>query len=368
MYFFLCILLVAPLDAKLISSIADGYFSNRWSFDSFDCRFVMRAGNAVTEDEAIMSGPTSDIASAAGVWIVNGDNVLYTIECEKEVVERAFAKFAREKHEETEELSGLSVPFPTRTYLSSANAMLKFSPVIRLVNIHNEGEIQRHRIRGTPFDMLRQMGPGELISPGELLRKRLEDTTLELVLHEDENKLLCLGFPEEGIRYKLDRRTGFLPVEFRRGDTESKGGGGISVYVTETKECPGGRWFPMRSVMTSSNQDGTFRVIELQVTSLTEKADPDVMQVVLPIGVQINDATNPYSAFRLKQPMTITLADLSDLLRKCAEQVKISEKDLARKLALRADATANEDNLAWLLPLFAGQPFWLLWPSTIAVE
>lgn len=318
-------------DQAYLRAVAQGYLSNREAFDSLTCRYRVRVGQASSLESAL-SNPPQNATTAEGVWIVSGRKVRHELVCDPQVI-RTFL----EKSKGTEILS---LPLPSKKFLSNGAFQLQLDPAFRIANIFAP-EQPPQGLELTPFDM-GVMGPGEALNPGQLIEWSFSGRgycKLEGSRQFGDVDVISLAFGERRgevfVRYFLDPHRGFLPIQIWQY-SDSSGEPASKVFVTSIRECSNQRWFPERSVVVHNPASTmtSLSVREIIVEALEVDHEPDDGQFVIdvPENTIVNDQSTRDAQVRLQDARQLGLRDLERLLATCRRAaLAITEADSVKK-------------------------------------
>src|SRR6185295_13215099 len=128
-------------NATALAAIGEGYLSNRQSFPVISCEFVFSKGKAASIEDAIAGKITKRIDSQ-GVWKVLNNNVFFSLECDKTILDPAIANIEaqiaarkRSPNKKEGEEDSFGIPCTDVFYLSNENGYsMKFSRIASSVN------------------------------------------------------------------------------------------------------------------------------------------------------------------------------------------------------------------------------------------
>lgn len=313
-------------EAKL-QAIADGYRANVESFPIVSCEFQIEHGWADSVEDAVVGGRLKEATLATGLWIVDHEKMRYELQVAPEVMER-------------EKKSPWLQFMPTRTLVNGVQG-IGYNPLGHVAPLYSEAW-PPDGWYDTPF---------VAASSGKQLM--LHNYIAEL--SKDEKFSCAYGGSEErnGLRlmviqvgpanrpsklskrFYVDPARGFLPIERESEDTDYFGYRGTR--ITDVKEFPGGRWFPMRSVQYHSQGDpqGRCKVIDYRVTKLEVDVPPpaEAFAIAVDRGTRVHDPAVRNSEFMIPLTQKVGLADLDRLLAR-TEQARAA--GLAQMRAIQA--------------------------------
>jgi hypothetical protein len=341
-----------------LRAAAQGYLSNRESFDRFVCRYRIRVGLSRTVADALNGTLSKVTATADATWAVDGSKVLFDIRCEDGVIRKAFRENASPQ--------GVSIPLPSNALLDDGSYQLYFSPVGQTAVIQDL-QLRRSLIEMTPFDR-GIMGQDESQSPPRLIETYLRDKLfcrVDLAEEEELKGCLCLRFGQSENRlhevHYLDPYRGFLPVQssiYRPNSTELL----CKIFLTAARKCSGDRWFPERSIYVQNpgQPNGPYFTREIQVLHLDADVLPaeSFFSLLLPKGTILNDGTRLGSQIILDKEERFSLRNLPALFQRTQTHADEEEKELAGQnrrhgetgvLWIRLFLAVNVLVVAWLL-------------------
>lgn len=339
---------LAGTDRDAIGVMAEGYLSNREAFQSIRCRFGLIRAKAASVEEAL-EGKFTEPIHYQGLWLVDGQRVRYELMCDPEVFNSAMerAETGRKGTVPTESGSPsmVAVPCTSEFHLSDGSFSLGYSPLIRGANLRTREMPNPAAIRKTPFSM-DIMGPNETTNPGSVLRACLDgrlvgrfDGTEEVMGVELLGAIA--GRTPETLRHKffLDPKRGFLPIHVF--DTYVESGKRIyEAYITDVRECSGGRWFPERSVVVwDVDSSPPFPIQEITIVELHVDTPPSggEFYLDLPEGTRVS-VPGRSEMTTLKSDERVGLRDLAELNARCvADGKRYAAKFASAALPNRAD-------------------------------
>ncbi len=330
---------------EALEAMADGCQRNSDSFRFFTCRFEVVRQKADTIEDALKGDfhePTTRIGQTEyGLWLVNGEKVRFDLTNDEATLKATREKMrSPEPQDVTPQEDGsnlMSIPGSAHYYLANAEFTLRYGPVISCVNIANK-KVHQMGIRRTPLDMDTLL-KGGIATPAWSIRTALKGEivpSFDGSKHYNGRRHVQYDGTEEvnGVRtmaasvgptpdsmmmkYFLDPRRGFLPVHHWSRDPRT-GEKMLALFITDVKECSGGRWFPMRSVVISNpDSNGPFSVTEFKVTKLDVDNPPpdDQFYVDVAAGTQVSVPKEP-RLVNLKQDERIGLDQLKPLYDRC---------------------------------------------------
>lgn len=305
---------------EILRVIAERSVANRRAFSFLTCEFAVRRGYADSEDEARKSGPKTIIEEATGLWCVDSGQCRFEMQTDVAKWDAAIKQWLESNAPAGANLVRVPVgtKFPPAKLLWDGERGLTVSGLL-----HGGGLIPEGRsgpgVQISPFDMAGWMGRDEEKHPARLMEQGKVDGRIECRLDGrkslDGESLLSVTFsypssPELGeITYLFDLQHGFLPVQMQRTKPS------VSVFVTDIRECSGGRWFPMRTVSVERSEHGSFEVLEVLVRRLDVDTRPDesMLAIDLAEGTQLHDSVDASSAVRSTDRRRVSVKDLRSI-------------------------------------------------------
>ncbi len=296
-----------------LREIADGYLANRNAFRFLTCRFRVRDGIAHGIEDAVRRGPTSEVVTADGVWVVDGERERY----ERRVLSgvKPIGKGA----------SGMGVAVPPVLYIKGGELAISLDGVLR------GGGLYSSRYRGpgpsmTPWDMLGALDAEGKVNPGDVVDMYLGQTGAKLEFHgavqvrDKAVEQFVVDFGGGTWIFLVDPAEGYLPTEIQALSTS--GTVDRKCFTTDVRACTQGRWFPVRSVavwVDGQPETGYLHVRELEVLELEVDRQPKEADFVASLAspMVVHDCVDPSSQITLPQGRSIGPADLAELLKAC---------------------------------------------------
>jgi hypothetical protein len=309
--------------------IAEAYQQNREAFPFLSCRFRLIRGQARNPEEAYQ-GKLLQSFSLEGHWLVHGSKVKFTLLAIPDAIPLVNMK----------QKDGTEIEVPaaqTRLFLTNGQYTLCVSHCYGVGNIYSP-EIPHPGVALTPFDM-GIMGNDEQGNPARIIEKCLRRGYF--CHYEGRQKMASImtavvsATPYEktdpgrvNIRYAFDPRRGFLPVciETQRAQT----GQWLSkLWMTDVRECSGGRWFPWRSVLYDYysvpfvSNFYNVRIIEVVELEVDRPPADEEFYLDLHAGTTIYAPTTEGpgdTQFTLPVATRVGLGDLERVWRRCLLQ------------------------------------------------
>ena len=282
----------APDDNDRLTAIADAYLSNRESFQTLACDFVVAIGQA-DDIAAAKAGRLRDAVSGQGHWRVSGEKVRLDITCDPAVVERA------------KKAAGpggpWSVPLASQAFISDGQRQVVFSSDVGTGNVFPP-ERQSRGVSGfLPYD-IRVRGPGEPPSPAFYIKDTLARRGYAAITDtqtESGDPIVSIKVGESAnhlsAAFDLDPRRGYIPISFRDygndGKTVTQ-----ELLTTDIRQSANGRWFPYRSVCFTPMPKAPFWARTCTVEKLGLQAPPErEFEIEMQKGSELLNTLDPYS-------------------------------------------------------------------------
>jgi hypothetical protein len=292
---------------------AEGYLSNRESFDSFTCKFTVTTAKAQSVQNAL-DGVFIDAVVSEGLWVVDKDRVKYELVGDPNLLTKALSA--------PRIGNKIGLPFDSEGYLTDGKIQMRHAPEINCANVRPPG-VAGPGIKLTPFGM-GIMGEGDVVNPGRVLRDCADGKVFG---RYDGSKLIdgieALAFSRgEGedyrLEYQLNPKQGFNPIRIT-GESPGSDQLDYRAFVTY-RACTGERWFPERSVVVwnPDRKDPPFRIREIKLNEINLGKPPaDSFYLDMTKGTQVSDPTSQGGYYYLDKPERITLNDLQAAYDRC---------------------------------------------------
>jgi len=301
-----------------VSVLAEGYLANRRAFEFATCRYEVTYGSAQSPKDAL-AGKVVVRDKLLGTWVFDGQRERCSLVNEKD-------RGDREKVDEQRSRPAVAAPpegpgmatataMPSTQFIDDGNIQVSYSPEIRVANVSTADNRQANS-GITPWNM-GVMGAGESMSPGKLILEFVQNRKdVALVGDEMLNGVRALTVKltdaeKRTVRISLDTARGFLPIHMDfSGDFE--------LFITDVRQCSGGRYFPMRSCeLTPNKKTGQVTVREVRVVSLDvdKRPDADEFGITLDAGTRVINLARKNDRFVLNQSDFVSIANLADLTR-----------------------------------------------------
>jgi hypothetical protein len=282
----------APDDNDRLTAIADAYLSNRESFQTLACDFVVAIGQA-DDIAAAKAGRLRDAVSGQGHWRVSGEKVRLDITCDPAVVERA------------KKAAGpggpWSVPLASQAFISDGQRQVVFSSDVGMGNVFPP-ERQSRGVSGfLPYD-IRVRGPGEPPSPAFYIKDTLARRGYAAITDtqtESGDPIVSIKVGESAnhlsAAFDLDPRRGYIPISFRDYGNDGKK---ITqeLFTTDIRQVANGHWFPYRSVCITPGAAEPLPAWTCKVEKLDLQAPPErEFEIQMQKGSELLNTVDPYS-------------------------------------------------------------------------
>jgi hypothetical protein len=284
----------APDDNDRLTAIADAYLSNRESFQTLACDFVMSVGWA-DDIAAARAGRLREAVSGQGRWRVSGEKVRLGITCDPAVVQRAKKAAGHE--------GAWSVPLASEAFISDGQRQVVFGSDVGMGNVFPPEQQSRGVSGFMPYDIrVRLRTSGEAQSPAFLIKDTLAkrgyvavtdkqtesgDPVVSIQVGESADHLLAA--------FDLDPKRGYIPISFRDygndGKTVTQ-----ELLTTDIRQSANGRWFPYRSVCFTPMPKAPFWARTCTVEKLGLQAPPErEFEIEMQKGSELLNTLDPYS-------------------------------------------------------------------------
>ena len=317
-------------DRDALGVLAEGYSRNRESFDAIDCRFDYAQGKAATIENALAGRFTERFVKQRGHWLVNGRAVLYQLLCAPELREETERIKREDIDRRKSRASGsatpseyLKVPCLDSEFLRNDSYSLHYAASIRAGNLFSKTDQDGNGIRITPFNV-DFLAADEYSNPARYIAEALAgqwdakfDGTKRI--NGVDTLVARIGAKLE-VTFGFDPARNFLLVYSSYAGAKP-GQRYYEAYVTAARECSGGRWFPMRTVLVRNPDRGPpFHVREVTVVEVDVDSTPraDRFRLEVPTGVQVSNVGH-VEWITLDHPENVGINDLSLLHQRCVE-------------------------------------------------
>jgi hypothetical protein len=299
------LLAAGPDDAKL-TELADAYAANRLSFTNLDCRFEVRFGDCATLDDALAGRFTKDPMVRVARWTVRGPLERYR-----------FGRSTDPTHPPDPKWVSFAPSSEEIYFLTSGEYVLSRGEIRDAVSIQPRADIDGFGIVLSPFN-IGTLGPFESSNPVVSLEHCLSGDLVGTyggteTINGVEVETWSIGVPGQELRkkYGFDPQRGHLLAYMHDTDTRYRRLA-YSAYMTDARECSGGRWIPTRLVKIEPySPEGPYRTIILTVTELNvdDPVPDDALSQVIPFGTLVR-MHGLQVAWSLENDLPVAAADL----------------------------------------------------------
>jgi hypothetical protein len=291
----------APEDNDRLTAIADAYLSNRESFQTLACDFVITVGWA-DDIAAAKAGRLREAVSGQGRWRLSGEKVRLDITCDPAVVERA------------KQAAGRNGPWSTalasEAFISDGQRQVVFGSDAGAGNVFPPEQQSRGVSGYLPYDIrVRLRTGGEAPSPAFFIK----DTLAKRGYVAISDKQTESGEPVVSIKvgesadqlsaaFDLDPKRGYIPISF-----SDYGNDGKTVVqellTTDIRQAANGCWFPYRSVcFTPLAFNGRYWTRTCTVERLDLQAPPErEFEIEMRKGSALSNTLDPYSSIFIEK-------------------------------------------------------------------
>ncbi|MEX2316625.1 MAG: hypothetical protein WD669_05700 [Pirellulales bacterium] len=278
-------------DKTALNVIAEGFDNNRASFPHVDCKFDMIKTQSNSVADGLAGQFTGERTVLHGAWLVNGTDVRHELLCDEATASevKRILKAANLPKGGGE----VSVPGWDHLYLRNDAYKLGYSPMNLSANLSAAMDSGSAGVRITPFN-LDIFGADEISSPTRYIREGLlgrfaiKFNGTEKINGRD----LLVVLAGDGLRAKFgfDPLRGYM-LAYAADKNIETGERSHELFVTDARECSGGRWFPTK-IVKFLVPDASKRPLYtnlIEVTKLDVDTPPDKSRFNLDLakGVQV---------------------------------------------------------------------------------
>jgi len=329
-----------PDDNDRLTAIADAYLSNRESFQTLACDFVITVGWA-DDMAAAKAGRLREAVNGQGRWRVSGEKVRLDVTCDPAVVQRAKKAAGPD---------GLwSVPLASEAFLSDGQRQVVFGSDVGIGNVFPPEQQSRGVSGYMPYDIRARLRTGgESQSPAFFIKDTLAKRGYVAISDSQTES----GDPVVGIKvgesadqlsaaFDLDPKRGYIPISFR--DYGNDGKTVVQQFLTtDIRQAANGRWFPYRSIcFTPRVVNGRYWTRTCTVERLDLQAPPErEFEIEMKKGSELLNTLDPYSRIFIEKTGRYgpdQIKGLLDRTYQAASEARARHTTLAQKRKSKAN-------------------------------